>query len=410
MSMCATLDVFKEGSQISSIPLSSSKKTYTVGRDITVDVQLDHKSISRSHATITVSQTRNCLIVKDSASAQGTFISGRRITPNKEHILYPGRSLVFGASSRVYKLRCSGEASSKPPSTEGHAEQPWVDKILQLLRAEVGSLSLRPDGYVSLVELIARVSVGPFQIGQEVLLEHIAQLEKRRILQTTDEEEHGVLVRALYGHSPQVCIDTKIQLDVIDSTPQTLVFGARFTSWNAVRSRGIFCHDGGVVSRLWTVAPAFGRNVRMPDQAQIVDLFVFLSPKAVEQENIRLYLDRDSTKAAAQSTVKYASEPKALLFACETGTLGPHLFEKVVSAFDGSEIMSECEIENLRQVRKREGDENAAKVVAVAERKRQKQARDGSSACDPQEAKPDIAERFNPYLEHWGPRLRVVDH
>ena len=76
-----------------------------VGRQVGVaDIVLTHGSISREQAVLTVSAS-GTVVVTDAGSAQGTYISGKRLEANKKYALPPGRSLVFGKSTRVYKLR-----------------------------------------------------------------------------------------------------------------------------------------------------------------------------------------------------------------------------------------------------------------------------------------------------------------
>ena len=99
------LDVFKDGELIETIELSASKRIYRVGRQAGLaDIVLAHASISREHATLTVSASGS-VVVADLGSAQGTKISGKPLQPKKAHLLPPGRSLSFGQSSRVFKLR-----------------------------------------------------------------------------------------------------------------------------------------------------------------------------------------------------------------------------------------------------------------------------------------------------------------
>ena len=99
------LIVIKDGELVDTHELSASKRVYKVGRQAGVaDIVLTHGSISREHATITVSASGSVVVV-DLGSAQGTKISGKPLVPNKPHLLPPGRSLTFGQSTRTFKLR-----------------------------------------------------------------------------------------------------------------------------------------------------------------------------------------------------------------------------------------------------------------------------------------------------------------
>ena len=117
------LDQYKDGALVETLQLSASKRVYKVGRQAGfADVVLAHASISREHATLTVSASGS-VVVCDLGSAHGTSISGKRLPANKPHLLAPGRSLQFGASSRIFKLRAdstgfltaAGGAASAPP-------------------------------------------------------------------------------------------------------------------------------------------------------------------------------------------------------------------------------------------------------------------------------------------------------
>ena len=86
------LDVFKEAELIETIALSASKRIYTVGRQQGVsDIPLMHTSISREHATLTVSSSGK-VVVTDLNSAQGTWMSGKQLPARKPHLVAPGRS------------------------------------------------------------------------------------------------------------------------------------------------------------------------------------------------------------------------------------------------------------------------------------------------------------------------------
>ena len=165
------LDVFKDGELIESIQLSASKRLYTVGRQPNVsDIFLSHASISREQATLTVSAS-GTVVVMDAGSAQGTFISGKKLPPKKKHALPPGRSLVFGKSTRVYKLREGGsgfmnDAEAVPaPKQQKRYNETLATALLSVLRR--GSLDdserLRPDGYVPLAALLASSALASFR-------------------------------------------------------------------------------------------------------------------------------------------------------------------------------------------------------------------------------------------------------
>ena len=94
------LDVYKGGEIVETIALSASKRRYTVGRQEGVaDILLTHASISREQATITVSAS-GTVVVKDLGSAQGTYISGKRLDYSNETIEYLLDKLVMRMENR----------------------------------------------------------------------------------------------------------------------------------------------------------------------------------------------------------------------------------------------------------------------------------------------------------------------
>ena len=148
------LDCLKDGEVVESIQLSASKRLYTVGRQAGVaDIVLSHASISREQATITVSASGS-IVITDLGSAQGTYISGKKLPPKKPHTLPPGRSLVFGKSTRIYKLRegatgfMNDVEVAPAPKRAGKYNEPLANALLSMLRR--GALdhgeTLRPDG------------------------------------------------------------------------------------------------------------------------------------------------------------------------------------------------------------------------------------------------------------------------
>ena len=205
------LDVFKDGSLVETYELSASKRVYRVGRQKgSADIVLEHGSISREQATLTVSASGTVVVV-DLRSAHGTKLSGKAIEPNKPHTLPPGRSLTFGQSTRVFKLR-EGAASgfvSQPGIGQAAAaasfvlDDPRVQAVLAVLRnghAQCGE-RLRPDGFV---RLHAVLGCGPVQRAgcTEAELASLPAKLQTHVGASTDDDVHGhgtgeILLRAL---------------------------------------------------------------------------------------------------------------------------------------------------------------------------------------------------------------------
>jgi pSer/pThr/pTyr-binding forkhead associated (FHA) protein len=95
------LEVLKDGSIISHIPISS-QPTYIFGRNHDAcDIVLDHQSISREHAALQFGD-RNELYLMDLGSAHGTKRNKIPVVANEFVRLNVGDILSFGASTRLY--------------------------------------------------------------------------------------------------------------------------------------------------------------------------------------------------------------------------------------------------------------------------------------------------------------------
>lgn len=209
-------------------------------------IVLTHGSISREHATITVSASGSVVVV-DLGSAQGTKISGKPLVPNKPHLLPPGRSLTFGQSTRTFKLReggsgfVSGEAGAaavaRAPQSAASIDDPRVQPVLLVLRAGASDCERpRPDGVMRLMSVVASAAVQ--RVGCTEL--ELASLPARFVNVFETITEAGVLLlRALDGHEPSLRVQPRLQLVPDPSPPSILFFGSTFREWNAVRSNGV---------------------------------------------------------------------------------------------------------------------------------------------------------------------------
>ena len=208
------LECFKDGSLVETIELSASKRIYRVGRQQGIaDIVLVHGSISREQATLTVSSS-GTVVVSDLNSAHGTFISGKRLPPNKPHQLPPGRSLTFGQSTRVFKLREGGTGfvtaavagsghTHSGISTAAALDDPRVQAVLRVLRNGAPDCErLRPDGFLLLNSLLATATVQRSGCTEAELAAMPARVSEA--LEAATDENGQVMLRALEGHSPNV--------------------------------------------------------------------------------------------------------------------------------------------------------------------------------------------------------------
>ena len=378
------LDVFKDGALVETVELSASKRVYKVGRQADVaDIVLSHGSISREQATLTVSASGSVTVI-DLASAHGTSISGKKLEPHKPHRLPPGRSLGFGQSTRVFKLReaSSGfvnaggprpEIAAVAPLSNGTiaADDPRYQAVLHVLRND--SAVLRPDGYVRVSSLLECPAIARTGISAADLAAMPNALGDG-VAEATTESAGVVLLRALTGHAEEARVDVNLRLaPLVDvaGLPDRLVFCATFREWNALRTHG--AGAGREVParplRLSRTVPASGWKAPSLGQ-RAPDLLVHVSTAslaaAAADGAVWLYQVVGEEEQEAEEEAG-GLESIVCVGDARGGCLGPWHFARVVNARDGSEMMGEDEIAALRAERASTAERDAAATRARAE-------------------------------------------
>ena len=74
--------------------ISLKESTAVIGRDENADIQLNHSSVSREHAQVTLIEGKSHFIIEDRGSANGTYVDGVKI--NERSTLYPDQQLEVG--------------------------------------------------------------------------------------------------------------------------------------------------------------------------------------------------------------------------------------------------------------------------------------------------------------------------
>ena len=416
------LDVYKDAELVETIELSASKRVYKVGRQQGVaDIVLTHGSISREQATLTVSASGTVVVV-DLGSAHGTLLSGKRIAPNKPHLLPPGRSLMFGQSTRVFKLRDGGsgfvstaigqsDTVQLPPSAAA-LDDPRVQAALRVLRQ--GDLAcgerIRPDGYLRLGALLACNQMQRAGCTEADLANLPARVSDH-IEAATEEGE--ILLRARSGHAPGARVDVSLVLTPLgfpgfpaSDLPGELYFCSTFREWNQVRSHGAGAgRDPPAPIRLCAQAPP--PEYRAPSLGgRRADLHVVLRTSSLLAEGLRLFKAKPPPTPPPDATHTLAPVADPECFFCvgedeADGAVGPWHFARVVNSRDGSEMMGAADVEPLREARRQRAEikskASQAKMDSDAARKRQVEdmrKRDAQPQAEPP------AKRHNPYLAH----------
>jgi hypothetical protein len=86
-----------------TVPLSRPNHVCYFGRLPSCGVVLDHLSVSRRHASLTI-DGKGGLFITDLAAAHGTNVDGAWVRPNVPRQLVVGSKFKFGASSREYEV------------------------------------------------------------------------------------------------------------------------------------------------------------------------------------------------------------------------------------------------------------------------------------------------------------------
>ena len=96
------VEVQKEGEVVKTVSLRG-KSFYSFGKLPLHDIQMAHRSISRSHATMIVDSQKGVCIL-DLGSKSGTKINGEKVEAQVPVPLINGAVLQFGMSTRRYLI------------------------------------------------------------------------------------------------------------------------------------------------------------------------------------------------------------------------------------------------------------------------------------------------------------------
>ena len=123
-----SLEILKEGKIIEKI-LLNSKTHYILGRmGGSVDILMEHVSISRQHCCLQF-RDDDVLMVLDLGSAQGSFLNKTKLAKDIYHRVNVGDILRFGASTRLYIV--NGPAEKMPSEYDSVNMKLYREKLIQ---------------------------------------------------------------------------------------------------------------------------------------------------------------------------------------------------------------------------------------------------------------------------------------
>jgi pSer/pThr/pTyr-binding forkhead associated (FHA) protein len=83
------------GKPVVRVHLKPAGEPVTVGRASGNRISIDHASVSKFHATVSMAQDGR-LFVADLGSTNGTFVNGEKEPVSGAHAVEPGDTIVFG--------------------------------------------------------------------------------------------------------------------------------------------------------------------------------------------------------------------------------------------------------------------------------------------------------------------------
>ena len=183
---------------------------YELGRQPERDLYIPHKTVSRSHAFIEVSDSGDACYVTDGGSHNGTVVNGQRITQRVQ--LNPGDAIMFGQTE--FKLSLADEVqtgSATLPRTLLADESPQKSVFLSIneaLKPLPKKITEQPELLPTFFEMAKMlVLTEPREMLLEKSLKMISRVipaERLAVLFVSDDESEIFTAASLYtgGRDP----------------------------------------------------------------------------------------------------------------------------------------------------------------------------------------------------------------
>ncbi len=173
------LVAFWEGG-FGTFTLPSSGKV-TIGRLNECEIRIDHPSVSRRHAELTIGTPHRPMTVTDLGSFNGTRVGGVRLTPNEPAVVPPRAVIECGSTFLVVEggAAATADASARatlpppPPPSSAIAAEPDLVVVDERMKQLHRLLRTVAQGTISVVLL------GETGVGKEVIARAIHRYSPR---------------------------------------------------------------------------------------------------------------------------------------------------------------------------------------------------------------------------------------
>jgi transcriptional regulator with PAS, ATPase and Fis domain len=175
------LAVWPGGQVVRELPETGSLE---IGRGEETDIRIDHASVSRRHARLTVGAE---LRIEDLGSSNGTFVEGKRLAPNDPQVVRPDTSIEIGTVMVV--VRGAGAPLRSTPNAPVGVVicDPEMERVHQLVELAapsdlsillLGETGVGKDVVATRVHVLSKRASGPFlKINCAALVESLLEAE-----------------------------------------------------------------------------------------------------------------------------------------------------------------------------------------------------------------------------------------
>ena len=159
-----------------------------IGRGEDLAVRIDHTSVSRRHARLTMGKQGQELRLEDLGSSNGTFVEGQRLAPGETRVVRPGSLIEVGTVFVVIRAPDAPAATMPPAGTKGIVVgDPEMERVHQLVELAarsnlsillLGETGVGKDVIANRVHGLSSRAEGPFlKVNCAALVESLLEAE-----------------------------------------------------------------------------------------------------------------------------------------------------------------------------------------------------------------------------------------